>query len=88
MVQAQLFRGTWEEIMNYARTLKGRKNLTLIVPMEEAETTPTVKEHFYLTATPEEFQKAFDALGTGYENQPILPSEVFDRENLYDEDRF
>jgi hypothetical protein len=88
MVQAQVLRGTWEEIMNYGRTLKGRKDLMLIIPVEEADVTPPAKEHFYLMATSEEFQKAFDALGTGHENQPVLPPEAFDRENLYDEDRF
>jgi hypothetical protein len=87
MAQAQVIQGTWEEIANHARTLQGRKNLTLIVPSEESEVTPIAHEHFYLTATPEEFRRAFDALGAGNENLPLLPPEAFDRESLYDEDR-
>ena len=87
MAQAQVLKGTWEEIMNQARVLQGRKNLTLIVPAMEIGEEQTAREHFYLTATPEEFQRAFDALGKGNENQ-VLPPEAFDRESLYDEDRF
>lgn len=87
MAQAQILRGTWEEIMNQARGFQGRKNLTLIVPATEAGDEQTALEHFYLNATPEEFQRAFDALGKGNENQ-VLPPEAFDRESLYDEDRF
>jgi|GEM_PF-2317558 len=88
MTQAQIFTGTWEELNAHSADFRGRKQLTLIVPTEEAIGTPTAKEHFYLTATPEEFQKAFDALGQGHEKSPVLPPEAFERESLYDEDRF
>ena len=87
MEQPQIYTGSWEELNAHAADFRGRRNLTLIVPAEEAGTAET-KEPFYLTATPEEFQKAFDALSQRHENSPILPPEAFDRENLYDEDRF
>ena len=87
MTQAQIYTGSWEELNAHAADFQGRKNLTLIVPAEEAGGARTAKEHFYLTATPEEFQKAFDALGQGNENSPVLPPEAFDRESLYDSHR-
>lgn len=87
MVQAQIFQGTWEEIMHQARALQGRKDLTLIVPETQTAEEQTSLLHFYLTATPEEFERAFDALGQGNENQ-ALPPEAFERESLYDENRF
>lgn len=87
MMQAQIYTGSWEELNALASAFQGRRKLTLIVPAEEGA-EETGKDHFYLTATPEEFQKAFDALGQGHENSPVLPLEAFDRETLYDEDRF
>ena len=87
MAQARIFQGTWEEIMTQAQTFQGRTNLTLIVPETETAGEPTARNHFYFNATPEEFQHAFDALGQGNENQ-ALAAEAFDRESLYDEDRF
>ena len=35
MQQAQLYQGTWEQIASVAPDLRGRTNLTLIVPIEE-----------------------------------------------------
>jgi len=88
MAQAQIYTGTWEELNTHSAYLRGRRNLTLIVPEEDTEETKPTNEHFFLTATPEEFQMAFDALGHGHENSPVLPPEAFERESLYDEDRF
>ena len=88
MAQAQIFTGTWDELNAHSAAFRDRKTLTLIVPAEEPEVAPTAKDHFYLTATPEEFRKAFDALGEENEDSPVLPPQAFDRENLYDEDRF
>jgi hypothetical protein len=48
--------------------------------------TPAVaKDHFYFTATPEEWEAAMDELAEGGENLPVLPPEAYDRENLYEE---
>ncbi len=87
MAHARIFKGSWEDILNQSRVLQGCKDLTLIVPETESVEEPTTLEHFYLTATPAEFQHAFDTLGKGNENQLLSP-EAFDRESLYDEERF
>ncbi len=89
MAQTQIVRGSDEEIAAFLHRLKGRRDLTLIVPAEDATVAPQSNNaHFYLTATQEEFQAAFDALGAEKEHQPVPPPEAYDRENLYDEDRF
>ena len=36
MASAQLYQGTWEQIAQYAQLHRGSKNLTLIVPIEDA----------------------------------------------------
>jgi hypothetical protein len=47
----------------------------------------TPPDHFYFTASSEEWEAAMDELAEGGENLPILPPEAYDRENMY-EDRF
>ncbi len=42
MSQAQLYQGTWEQIAQAAQTHRGRKNLTLIVPLDEETANSTV----------------------------------------------
>lgn len=44
--------------------------------------------HFYFTATREEFNAALDEIAQMNKNLPVLTDAAFDRENLYDEDRF
>jgi hypothetical protein len=88
MAQSRVYTGSWEELNAHAAAFQGRRRLTLIVPAEEAEGAASAKEHFYLTSTPEAFRLAFDALGQGNENSPVLPLEAFERESLYNEDRF
>jgi hypothetical protein len=51
-----------------------------VVPVGTRETAD--RNHFYFTATPEEFERAFDALAEGNENLPVLPPEAYHRENL------
>lgn len=45
------------------------------------------RNHFYFTATREEFNGALDEIARMNKNLPILTDAAFDRENLY-EDRF
>ena len=42
-------------------------------------------EHFYFTATNEEFERAFDAIGEGNEGLPILPPDTFERESIHED---
>ena len=46
-----------------------------------------VREHFYHTASPEEWESAFDAIEAGHELLPLPSPNAFERESLY-EDRF
>jgi len=43
------------------------------------------KNHFYFTATPQEWEAAMDELAAGGEAIPVLPDEAYDRENLYED---
>ena len=43
------------------------------------------KNHFYFTATPEEWEAAMDQLAAGGEGLPVLPDEAYERENLYED---
>ena len=47
-----------------------------------AEAAPLDQNHFYLTATPEEFNRALDDIAAMNQALPVLPPEAFDRENL------
>jgi hypothetical protein len=83
MVHAQVVQGTEEEIAAHLKRLKGRKNLLLIIPddgtapsLSDEDVYVTLRKHFYFTATPEEFQKAFNELGKGNEHLPVLPPEA------------
>ena len=50
-----------------------------------SEKTVSDKNHFYFTATPEEFNRALDDIAEMNRTLPVLPPEAFDRENLYEE---
>ena len=80
MAQAQIYTGSWEELSVYAAAFHGRKDLTLIVP----DSSPAEKKQ---EMTPEEKIRALDALAEKNRHYPALPSEAFDRENLYEERR-
>jgi len=41
--------------------------------------------HFYFTATREEFNAALNEIAQRNRNLPVLPDSAFDRENLYEE---
>ena len=43
------------------------------------------RNHFYFTATPEEWEAAMDQLAAGGEALPVLPDEAYDRDNLYED---
>jgi hypothetical protein len=73
--------GTWEEVATHAPELQGRRVRVTLLPEEEDQ------RHFYHTASPEEWERAFDAIGKGNEHLPVLPPEAFEREAIY-EDRF
>ncbi len=47
--------------------------------------TTSDKNHFYFTATREEFNRALDDIAAMNQNLPVLPPDAFDRENLYEE---
>lgn len=92
MTQARMLSGSEKEIAAMLRQPEGRQDLTLLVPAEgeimSSLSASSAGESFYLTATPEELQQAFDALGAGEDHHSVLPPEAFERESLYDEDRF
>ena len=83
MAQPKVIEGTWEEIVQRAEELRGHQ-VRLIVFPQEATTNGNGEPHFYFTATPEEFERAFDAIGNGNERLPILPPEAFERESIYE----
>ena len=49
---------------------------------EQALPSGVDKNHFYFTATREEFNRALDELAQMNCGLPVLPDEAFDRENL------
>ena len=81
MVQ-HVFEGTWEQIARQAENLAG-KYVRLTVIADAPADSPPSKIPLFLTATPDDFQRAFDALGAGNESLPVLPPEAFERESLY-----
>jgi hypothetical protein len=74
--------GTWEEVVTRTPELQGHRVRVIILSTEEE-----ARRHFYHTASPEEWERAFDAIGKGNERLPIPPSDAFERESFY-EDRF
>lgn len=77
-----LMEGTAEELVPYlTQHPRERFRLVALAPADEA-----AAQHFFVTASPEEFERAFDALGRGKERLPVLPPEAFERESLYEED--
>ena len=42
-------------------------------------------DHFYFTATPEEFARALRELADMNKDLPALPDEAFDRESIYED---
>jgi hypothetical protein len=75
--------GTWEEVAQHAPELSGKRVRLLV--LDEAA-TGAAHSPLFLTATPEEFRAAFDALGGGNRDAPVLPPEAFERESLYEGD--
>lgn len=45
----------------------------------------TTEPSLYETATPEAWEAFMDELAAGGESLPVLPSEAYDRENLYED---
>lgn len=44
-----------------------------------------LRDHFFVTARPEEWEKAMDELAASGGKLPSLPDDVFDRETLYED---
>jgi hypothetical protein len=75
--------GTWEEIERQSEQLAG-KRVRLMVLSDEDTNLSTPDRPLYETASPEEFQKAFDALAECYRHLPVLPPEAYSRDSLYE----
>ena len=82
MTQAQVIEGTPREIQDHLKTLNDNMRLTLIIPAE-SEQVETLKNLYH--ATPEERARALDEVAEMNKNVPVLPSEVYNRESLYEE---
>ena len=82
MTQAQVIEGTPREIQDHLKTLNDNMRLTLIIPAE-SEQAETLKNLYH--ATPEERARALDEVAEMNKNVPVLPSEVYNRESLYEE---
>ena len=53
---------------------------------EIAATEPGIdRNHFYFTATREEFNSALDEIAEMNKNAPVLPDAAFERESLYED---
>ncbi len=90
MVQPLVFEGTADEIAIELRKAapKGQRLKVVVMPEEVPSTGVEYqpdKTHFYFTATPEEFERAFDAIAEGSQGLPILPPEAFERESIYED---
>ncbi|MBW3625750.1 MAG: hypothetical protein KY468_20335 [Armatimonadetes bacterium] len=83
-----IIEGTWEEVAQRADELAGKRvRLTVLKDEKKREKIPegVDKNHFYFTATPEEWRQALDALAEKNRGIPVLPPEAFERESLYEE---
>ena len=50
-----------------------------------ARVPDSLRNHFYFTASAEQFRAALDELAEMNRDLPALPDEAFDRENLYED---
>ena len=82
MIQPQVIEGTPKEIQSHLQGLKGNTRLTLIVPAEGEQEEALRNLHH---ATPEERAYALNEIAELNKNVPVLPSEAYNRESLYDE---
>ena len=82
MAHPKVLHGSWEDIITHAEVLKGRKNLTLIVPMEGEA---SAEEENLFHATPEERARALDEIAEMNRGLPVLPPEAFERESIYED---
>lgn len=79
----RVIEGTWEDIAQQAEALRGSWLRVAIYPDQPS---PGPEQSLFVSASPEEFQRAFDALGRANAGLPVLPAEAFEREALYAED--
>ncbi len=82
MAQPRFYEGTWDEITEQIRSEFSDKQRFKVIVMSEEQVD---KQHFYFTATQEEFDRALDEIAEMNRGLPVLPDEAFDRENLYEE---
>ena len=76
-----VYEGTREELEQYLKQQKPQERFRL----SRAATDHRIAGVKYPTLSVEERIKAMDALAEQNRNLPILPSEAFDREKLYEE---
>lgn len=83
MAKPKVYEGTWAELSTHAEELQDYPKLTLIVPTQALP----LQSHYRADLTPQERIRAMDAAAEKNRFLPVLPSESFDRESLYAEDK-
>jgi hypothetical protein len=82
MIQARVYEGTWDELVQRADELRGYPKLMLIVPPRE-EALPS---RYRADLTPEERIRILDVVAERNKNIPALPPHALSRESLYADD--
>ncbi len=92
MAQPQVIEGTWREVRKQTERLAREhpdERVRLVISAAAPERTPAEPpvnpEHFYWRATPEEFDRALQAIAGSGRRSPVLPPEAFERESIYDD---
>ena len=83
MAQAKIFEGTWEELLIRADEFRRFPKLTLLVPKPDVSAV----SQFRADLTAEERIRMLDALAERNRHVPALPTEAFERESLYADEK-
>jgi hypothetical protein len=87
MARALVLEGTWDQVrVQFEQAARGAPDdrVQLIVLTEEPAASAAPDEHFYDRADRDEWIYAFDAIAAKYRHLPVLPSEAYDREHIYE----
>jgi hypothetical protein len=84
MARPMVLHGTWDELAERAGLLRGRRNLTLIVPIDDEHAAENGVAPLH-GASAEQKIRALDVIAQMSRELPGLPDEAFDREMLYED---
>ena len=99
-VETKIFEGTWEEAINHAGEIPRDQIVSIFAIKKDSKSVADIireggylgnilkdlnRDHFYFTASQEQFENALNEIAEMNKNLPALPDEAFDRENLYED---